>query len=156
MPSNLVSETSAGQSASAFVILKGKRHVANVTAAYGKGGRVLVNVFNYGSENKSAPLNMQHGSAGGYGYDKFTAALSGLEIDGHKLSNHCDGRKEPPKGGVWPKGSKAPKGWHFANFSTRDRDGNDLPAELHGWESCYRESGLDYLKARGYRVIQAL
>ena len=34
-------------------------------------------------------------SAGGYGYDKLTAALSGTTIGGIELGNHCDSRRRP-------------------------------------------------------------
>ena len=155
-----VSETKAGKSVSAWIILKRHRHIATVQASFSDGGTCLVNVFNYGDKNKSAALNCQSGRAGGYGYDKLTAALSGLEIDGHKLTNHCEGRKEPPKEtGVFPKDFKAPAGWHMANWTSQKWEGDnrvDLPDDKQGYSSCYRESGLKYLSAIGYTVIQAI
>lgn len=151
-----VSETSAAKSISVYVILKRHREIARVLAHFSNGGTCLVNVFNYGDKNKSAHLNAQSGRAGGYGYDKFTAALAGLEIDGHKLTNHCGGRKNPPPSGVWPRDAVAPRGWSFANWHYRDSEGNELPKSKRGWSSCYRKSGLDYLKALGYTVIHAL
>ncbi len=33
----------------------------------------------------------QAGSAGGYGYDKLTAALAGMTIDGYTMADHCGG-----------------------------------------------------------------
>ena len=158
-----VRETKAGKSISAWVILKRHREIATVQAYFSGGGAVLVNVFNYGDKNKSGKLDPQQGTAGGYGYDKLTAALTGLEIDGHKLSNHCQFRKTPPKGGVWPQDAKAPRGWNFANYRFNERveiDGKfvtrELPKEKQGYSDCYRESGLKYLSELGYTVIQAI
>ena len=71
--SKYVRETAAGKSISAYVIMKGARHVATVQAHFSNGGRCLVNVWHTDGRE------MQHASAGGYGYDKFTAALSGLK-----------------------------------------------------------------------------
>lgn len=81
-----VRETTAARSIRAIVIMRGKRHVATVQAHYGNS-RVSVDVWH----TDGTPL--QQGSASGYGYDKFTAALSGLTIDGHKMTDHCGARK---------------------------------------------------------------
>lgn len=193
--SKQVRETAAGKSVSAYVILNRKgEHVADVQAHFSDSGTVAVDVWNHGdgpcersaramgyklddagriSEGKHAGqwpyrvAGLQQGRAGGYGYDKFTAALSGLVIDGHVMSNHCDlGKKpKPPKGlQRWPRDAKPPKGYAFANYQARfitfglnpekhEREGfsgND------GYESCYRLEGLKYLEAFGYRVIQAI
>jgi hypothetical protein len=160
-----VRETKAGKSISAYVILrKNGTEVATVQAHFSDGGNCLVNVWNFGDGNPQAQDGLQRGTAGGYGYDKFTAALSGLKIDGHELTNHCDGRKKMPKGG-WKRDAKPPKGWSFANCSRFTADGEPVSHESQDKEgdtaywaytSCYRESGLDYLKALGYRVIQAI
>lgn len=180
--SKYVRETAAGKSIRAIVIMKGARHVATVQAHYGSS-RVLVNVWH----NDGTP--MQSGTAGGYGYDKFTAALSGLSIDGHTLTDHCGGRKKAPKAlGYFPADYKAPKGYALANYGEYDAKGkrwhsfdfNELAKEKLGadaaWEDvsalskqlkaetqltggygdCYRESGLKYLEALGYSVINAI
>ena len=112
-------------------------------------------------------FGLQQSHAGGYGYDKFAAALRGLWIDGHQMADHCgtspatekllkaylaaddDDRANPGAfehaGGnpewrkVWD--SKAAKlGAHFAN----------------GRKSLYLETGLKRLETLGYRVIQAI
>lgn len=97
---------------------------------------------------------VQYGSAGGYGYDKQTAALSNFTIDGHALADHCGQDatsarlvKQYGKAGdddarrkVADRARKL--GYSFANW----RDGK-------GWTSCYREPGLDYLRALGYNVV---
>ena len=135
-----VRETAAGSSIRAIVIMRGKRHVATVQAHYGNS-RVSVDVWH----TDGTPL--QQASASGYGYDKFTSALSGLTIDGHTITDHCGARKKPPRGAkVWPSDAKAPRGYRFANWS----------AELGGYRDCYRESGLKYLEAIGYTVIDAI
>jgi hypothetical protein len=176
-----VRETSAAKSIKALVIMKGKRHVATVQAHYGNS-RVLVNVWH----NDGTP--MQHGTAGGYGYDKFTAALSGLTIDGHTMSDHCGGNVKPAKApGYFPADYKPRKGYRLANYGEYDAAGNisrehewrelaesqigndDYQAVIalaialradanltRGYSSCYKESGLKYLEALGYRVISAI
>ena len=105
MASKYVTETKAAKSLSAFVILKKGVQVAQVTAHLSDGGTVLVNVHNIGDKANEACVKasktdlkgkhayevfgFQSGSAGGGGYDKFTAALRGLWIDGHCMSDHC-------------------------------------------------------------------
>lgn len=42
-------------------------------------------------------FNLQQGRTGGYGYDKFTAALAGLIIDGHTMADHCGSVPEAEK-----------------------------------------------------------
>ena len=160
--SKYVSKTKAGKSISAYVILKGKRQVATVRVHYGDTGRVLVNVWQdsdaYTRSARKAGYKVsdreahdlfafQYASAGGGGYDKLTAALGGMWIDGHKLTDHCAVQKIPPKGScVFPVGYTAPKGYTLANWRS----------DKAGWGSCFRLSGLDYLKDRGYIVVQAI
>lgn len=88
---------------------------------------------------------LRQGSARGGGYDRRTAALSGLSIDGQKLTDHCEVRKDLPEGqAFWASGDESPAGYRFANY---DKDRN-------GFRDCYRMSGLDYLKDVGYQVVQ--
>lgn len=180
--SKYVRESAAAKSIKAIVIMKGVRHVATVQAHYGSS-RCLVNVWHCDG------TAMQSGTASGGGYDKFTAALSGLTIDGHVMSDHCGGRKSPPKAlGYFPADYKTPKGYRLANFGQYDASGkswhaydfNDaaraklgedaeweavdaLAKQLRadtdlkaGYSSCYKESGLSYLEALGYSVINAI
>lgn len=157
-----VRETAAGKSLSVYVILNKKgAHVATVQAHFSNGGVCTVDVWNTGDSRTDYGLTQ--GRAGGYGYDKFTAALSNLVIDGHEMTDHCASRLSPPKGRTtWPSDAKAPTGYRFANFQTftYGKDGERVPlgveSPAYGYTSCYRESGLGYLKALGYRVIQAL
>ena len=112
-------------------------------------------------------FGLQQSSAGGYGYDKFAAALAGLIIDGHTIANHCgqvpeDEKKRaglmrsyiksvesgaPAAGKEWRE-KAARIGCHFTNWTTC---GN-----FERWSSLYFEHGLSRLECFGYRVIQAI
>lgn len=161
-----VRETAAGKSISAWVVMRGSREVATIQVHYADGGMVTVNAWqdSAGAErslaaavkagvkvkpdaNGDSPFRFQAGRAGGYGYDKLTAALSGLWVDGHKLTDHCGESRKPPRGAkAWPRDAKAPRGWHLANYRK----------ESDGWINCYRSPGTRYLEEIGYRVIQAI
>lgn len=195
MASNYVSDTNAGKSISAYIILnKRGEHVATVRATWSNSGTCLVNVH----DNKDG---FQHAKRRGYGYDKFTSALSGMTIDGHEMSDHCGVSLSPPKGRkLFPRDYKPRKGYTLANWqevskeSGRNLDVYDFDLEARGnlnfasdeelnnfesnalaierrkliaawresddcergYTSCFRKSGLDYLNAIGYRVIQAI
>lgn len=153
-----VRETKAGKSVSAWVVLKRHRHIATIQAHYSDGGTVIVNVFNHGKNRSAEKLPFQSGHAGGYGYDKFTAALAGLEIDGHKLTNHCQVNRKP-KTGLYSREATAPRGFQFANFTHKKWNGDkeiELPVDQCGYADCYREPGLKFLEAVGYQVISAI
>lgn len=117
-------------------------------------------------------MGMQQSAAGGYGYDKFAAALSGLVIDGHTMADHCGQVPEAEKARAalmrqyckahdgkehfadmarvnarreWDKNA-ARIGAHFANYSS----------EKGRFDSLYFTSGIDRLTALGYTVIQAI
>lgn len=184
-----IRESNAGKSLSAWVILNPKgRHVATVRAHYANSGGVTVNVLTHGDdacdrvatamghtvgddgkmENGAyayTVASLQVGRTGGYGYDKTTAALAGLYVDGHKLTNHCGERMKRPKGRLWQDTDRKRlerKGYRLANWSgPRVEHGNSygrdgVPDTASGWVDAYRDSGLDYLRAIGYRVIQAI
>lgn len=157
------------------VINKRGEHVATVHARYESGGAVQVDVWD------RYELTHQK-NAGGYGYDKFTAALAGAVIDGHKLADHCrqgDAAHEKKKAAllrayrraaaqgltreqnaVWEQKARR-IGCSFANWC---RD-NAAPVEADGkggtqhgymWCSLHTVAGLDRLEMLGYRVIRAL
>lgn len=167
-----VSETKAARSLSAWVILNKKgEYVAKVQAHFADSGNVLVNIFQTDKAQErcwkarkmdmtkargDASLHFQAATAGGYGYDKLTAALSGLVIDGHELTNHCStlGAPKRPSTGVYSKISEPPKGYRYANSVPNDRE--DWTKGLRGYSDCFREAGLDYLSAVGYRVVSAV
>lgn len=126
-----VRETAAGKSISAWIILKAGKEVATVQAHYGSGGAVTVNIFQGESAAKRSEaasgrgrkaLYFQAATAGGYGDDKLTAALSGLWIDGHQLTNHCGESLKPPRGlKYFPSDYKPRKGYRLANYGQFDR-----------------------------------
>lgn len=181
---------------SAQIVLNAKgAHVATVQTLYPRdgAGRLIVNVFNTergldgccaaahcwaaivamktGKENgyKEQARELwgnQSATAGGYGYDKRTAALAGLVIDGHTLADNCGNVPEaaaakdrlmkaylaqPVKGGVVPYretydwiGKAAKLGARFANWR------GDTYTSLHF------EPGLSRLEMLGYTVIEAI
>lgn len=133
-----VRDTAAAKSVSAYVILKGARRIATVRAHFSNNGRVIVNVWQEPEAAKrsaraaekageplkpageySEPGEYQAAKAGGYGYDKFAAALAGMWIDGHRMGDHSSTRDAPPmpKGHTrYPSDFKAPKGYHLSNW----------------------------------------
>ena len=106
------------------------------------------------------------GKASGCGYDRKTAALSGLVIDGHPITDHCSRQGAPigPDNGRFPTGYEPPKGFRLSNWFRVDHSRDDrgrynesaLPDGWEGYADCYRDSGLGFLSAIGYRVIQAI
>ena len=180
-----VRERPAGKAVSAYVILKGKREVATVHVLRAPGGGVQVDVWQpYEAAGRSeaaarkagekippAPkygLTLQQARAGGYGYDKFTAAMSGTWIDGHKLTDHCGASLKKPRGmSYFPADFKAPKGYSLSNFGAyvkatgAKHDPQWVPEHegaetVTGYSDCYRLAGLDYLAAIGYTVIKVI
>jgi hypothetical protein len=174
MATKYVRETKAGKSVSAYLIRKRGREIGTVLVHFSAGGTVLVNIFQRdasalrcakGDKQAARQFLFQHATAGGYGYDKLTAALSGLYIDGHKLTNHCEVSLVPPKGRkVWPRDATPPRGFRFANYHAKyitfgfdpKKHKNPNFRGEEGYTNCYRESGLNYLKALGYIVDQVL
>ena len=133
-----VRETKHGQSLSAYIVLKDGEHIATVQAAFMDSGVVYVDVWD-------TQTIVHQGKAGGYGYDKFTAALSGAVIDGHTLADHCGESLELPAKGYFG-ADDTPDGYQQANYDSK----------LHGYKSCYKRSGLEYLSDTGYQVLQAI
>jgi hypothetical protein len=154
-----VTDTAAGKSVSAYIVLnKQHKQVATVRAHFGNSGNCFVNIFDN-------TIGFQYGSASGYGYDKFTAALSGLVIDGIELHDHC---------GHDSKTHKLLKAYHRATETKPFAYAGDehkawlkkaekLGASFANWDtkanrymSLHIASGLDRLKMAGYTVIQAI
>jgi hypothetical protein len=173
--SKYVMDTKAARALRAVVIMKGKRHVATIRAYFGQGGSCLVNVWQDSPGQLARPdtdgkwrrqtahdrFQFQHGRATGYGYDKYAAALSGVVIDGHRMTDHCGDRLPYPKGKtLFPVGFKAPRGYSLANWNPRrvwneETGGHEWQGE-EGYMSCFRKTGTDYLQAIGYTVITVL
>lgn len=123
------------------------------------------------------------GKAGGYGYDKTTAALAGAEIAGHRIANHCGTAEESHERAkarlmrryisaavrgitreeaVGFENAARRIGASFANYARS----SDMPPEpgnkpgevLHGYRylSLHTMPGLDRLRALGFTVIHAV
>ena len=169
--------------AQAYVVLNRKgEHRATVQFRFGSGGGVQCDVWSISVDPEypeSKPyMRLSHQKkAGGYGYDKATAALSGAVIDGYAMANHC-GRVEPAgekkrealmrayiraasKGithddeKVWR--DKAHRiGCSFANYSRSETCPKGPDGYGYRWLSLHSQSGLDRLQAMGYTIIHAL
>lgn len=68
--------------------------VAHIYVAHPKDGasRLWVGVVDYGHQDG---IKCYTQSAGGYGYDKLTAALAGMTIGGVELGDHCNSQGRP-------------------------------------------------------------
>jgi len=113
----------------------------------------------FGSEGCNG---VQYGYAGGYGYDKVTAAISGFVIDGKTLTDHaCQDKTsekllkqyaasetDAEKDKIVNKARK--QGYGFTNWSDV---GGYCPTGKKGYQSCYKEPGTDYLRQLGYSII---
>lgn len=129
-----VRETNAGKVISCYAILKDGKLMATVHSHYSKSGVCTVDVWE--------KTLVHQGRAGGYGYDKFTAALAGAVICGVKMYDHC----VPVKVGtedmiqIAQHGKAEKIGAHWAN----------------GDSDLYYISGLDRLKCFGFKVERVL
>lgn len=107
-----------------------------------------------------APFRFMTSKASGYGYDKKTAALAGLVIDGVAITDHCSRYGAPARpGNLYPRDFVPPLGYSLANFRSGDStwsDGSRRFPEVAGYSDCYRFAGLEILSRIGYRVIQAI
>lgn len=66
--------------------------VARVFTHY-EESTVTVTIYNYGERDEDDKF-VQTGRASGYGYDKRTAAMAGMKIDGIEITDHCARRDE--------------------------------------------------------------
>lgn len=156
--------------ASAFIVLNRKgEHRATVQYRYGSGGGVQCDVWSVSTDPEHpdwAPhLRLSHQEkAGGGGYDKAAAALSGAVIDGFMMANHC-GHVEQAGERKRQALMRAYKARAFDSI-TSDSDWRKRAEKIgcswanyrqdEGWTSLHNLQGLDRLRALGYRVIQAL
>ncbi len=159
--------------ARAWVVLKKGKLVAKIVVKYPKDGAGVVRA-QCETRNEKGEYELQNGKAGGYGYDKTTAALAGFWIDGHRLADHC-GQVEPEamdKAARLLKqhmAGKLPKLPHCNGGSTEMREAaekigfrwsNWRSDENHPHGGCYTsiypETGVERLSCLGYTVIQVL
>jgi hypothetical protein len=153
---------------SAFVITHPEKDgYALVQLAYPKdgAGRLRVLVRNGFATKENGQPSVQCGTAGGYGYDKACAAMSGLVIDGIELADHCGGSdadkakaasllktyRHYQLGGQTAKALKVHDKAHALGFSFAN-----YAAETGCYTSCYVRAGLGRLRDCGYSVIQAI
>lgn len=144
-----VRETAAGKSISAWVVLKDGKQVAQVQAHFGQS-RVQVDIW------ATPDWSIQQGSASGHGYDKLTAAMAGMTIDGIRITNHCE-TDATIKAllAEYHNGNTSEKAFRDAlrEFGASPANWSNVNGR---WEDAYYDSGLDRLKALGYQVIQAI
>jgi hypothetical protein len=158
---------------SVYVILNPRReHVATVRVQYPRDGAGIVRadiITPYGPARErciaryteTMDMALQSGRAGGYGYDKTTAALAGLVVDGHTLADHCGRVPEAEKARVrllaaytrrrashdaayWIEAARK-IGASFANW----QDGQ-------GYTSLHFTAGLPRLAELGYTIIEGI
>lgn len=118
-------------------------------------------------------FGLQQSHAGGYGYDKRTAALAGLWIDGQQLADHCGtvANAEKARAALFAQyckfhdysGERAravEKGWDRAHW---DKRAQKIGARFANWSteknrytSLHFQPGLERLETLGYRVICAI
>lgn len=118
-------------------------------------------------------FGLQQGSAGGGGYDKFAAALSGCWIDGQQIADHCGtvANAEKAKKALFAQYCKfhdysgevaraTEKGWDRKHW---DKRAKAIGASFANWSSeknrftsLHFTAGLPRLEALGYTVIQAI
>lgn len=157
-----------------YVVLNKKHeHVATVQVRWGSGYGVQCDVWSRTASDGWLRLAHQK-KAGGGGYDKPAAAMSGAVIEGYQLADHC--------GYVEAKGERQRKALMRAYRKARDTAlpfdaDHDYPRSIDkqfeakackigarwtnydtekGWGSLYFESGLGRLVALGFTVINAL
>lgn len=194
----MVRDSKQAQALSSFVILDKKgKHVATVQAHY-RESLVKVDVWQESIaidnccmrehlwaklpkdvDYKNSAWDMWHfqqGRASGYGYDKFTAALAGLIIDGHTMADHCGQVLEAEKARAsllkryWSAMHSSqkhilPEHYKSALQTQKEWDAKaarlgcrfaNWRSETNSYGSLHFASGLDRLEMLGYRVIRAL
>ncbi len=143
-------EMPAWKRASAYVIMKKAEHIGTIYYAHPlNGDGKLVATFiqqpaaaRRCGANEKNPYRYQHGSAGGGGYDKRAAAISGFIIDGHAMTAP-DVKKTPRGSKIWHRDLSPPRGWYRSEYC----------ADAGGFTACRRHEGLTYLAAIGYTII---
>lgn len=116
-------------------------------------------------------FGLQQVSAGGCGYDKLTAALAGIIIDGHTIADHSGHVPESEKARrrileQYKKAALAGGKWLDSDRQKWLKKAASIGANFHNWRadesgagywgSLHFESGLSRLETFGYRVIQAI
>jgi hypothetical protein len=143
--------------ASSYVVLNKKgEHVATVQFNLGSGGCVQCDVWSRKPGQSYLELTHQK-KAGGYGYDKRTAALAGAIVEGYQIADHC-GRIEEEGEMLRSKIIKAygKADTHEKREALIKKANNNGLRFANEYNSLHAESGLDRLSSLGYNVITAL
>ncbi len=146
-----VRESAALKSIRIYGIFKDGERVAEVQVHYSNSGTVRVDIWQYDGSGL-----VYQGKAGGYGYDKFTAAIAGAEICGVKIYDHSVGVSD--WGHSEPDKTKHPELWPI--LESQDKEAaKKIGASFANWkdgryESLYYVSGLDRLQNFGYKIYQ--
>lgn len=122
---------------------------ASINIVYPKDGAGRLKAFCIDSFG-DRPI-AQSGYAGGHGYDKAGAAMSGFVIDGKTITDHC--AQDATSAQLLKRMTKV------IDDDTKRRALSDKARKIgydfaNGCTLCYKMQGLDYLRALGYRVIQ--
>lgn len=159
-----VRESSVAKSVRAIVVLNPQgKHVGTVQAHYSDAGICRVDVWAIPHGHNHFELRHQ-GRADGGGYDKFTAALAGTVIDGHRLFDHCERGVE--SNALLMEYNTKPIKWDGlvhkrfidkakaigASFASVSKDTKGNPYYM----ACYMLPGLERLEKMGYTIINAL
>lgn len=177
MTSNFYIRDKANVSVSVILDRKGA-HVATVRWLFPRDGAGTVRC-----EVQTPGQGITYrGRAGGYGYDKRTAALAGAVIAGVQIANHCghgEESHEKAKARLMTRYVKAcahgmsadevrafeakarAMGAHFANWCRApgcpvEPDGQGGSQPGYRYTSLHTMAGLDRLSALGFRVIYAV
>lgn len=162
----------------AFVVHSKKgEHVATVQYFYGRGGAVQCDVW--ARKEGETWLSLVHQQkAGGYGYDKAAAALSGAIIEGYKMANHCGHveekgekarhkllaayKKATARGAITREKEadfvkKAERiGCNFANYTKQDFCEAFADKEFYSYKNLHNAQGLERLRLLGFSIIQVI
>lgn len=157
---NYISDTKAGKAISAYLIFdKRGELVGKIQAHYSDGGTCWVQLWDWTNDER---FQIQNGKATGYGYDKFTAAISGMTFAGFTLADHCDTNDTTKRAmAAYTKlADQTGEGWKqpefFARWKARGVDFANYSTESQRYGSAYLIPGLKGIEARGFKVLQAI
>lgn len=112
-------------------------------------------------------FGLQQSRAGGWGYDKFAAALAGLIVDGHTIAGHCGNVPEDEKkrAALMRAYTRAVESGQSGNDKAWREKAARIGCHFTNWGSCgvgerwgslYFAHGLSRLECFGHKVIQAI